>query len=910
MTDVADRGFLTGVFLLEAWDAVAALEAHGARLTTAPDAAATLEAMGVLAHRVRGSAALHGFTRAAELAAALEELVERARRGGPLPPPFLLDELVEALKRALDRIGRGGGDDEPAIAAALGRLAALEPDDALGRRLAEFDRFWAARADVVAYFGPEAAEHLEVMTEALLALTRTPEDEAALARLFRAVHTLKGAAYTVGCPLVGDVAHRVEDLLDAVRAGRRRLEGEALDAALAGLDALRALVDSAGRPVPGRRSAVERAWRLLERDPGAPGAAASPASAPGATAAPLPAAEPTAPARAGAARPAPAPARASVRVDLAHLDAMAGLVAELVLTRSRLERRAARLEQVGALLGASRARLRRLGRELQAPAAEAIPPAEARPWAAASPAGRGAPAALELAREGATTVLARVLAEVAADAREIETELGGLAGALRDELGRLQRLTAALGRQVARARTVSVERLVARLGRQAREAARAAGKAVVVETEGDTVELDAALVERLGDPLLQLVLNAVAHGIETPAERQAAGKPPQGTIRLAARPCGADVEVEVRDDGRGIDRARVAAEAVRRGLVDAAALDRLDDRAQLELVFLPGLSTAPAATLTAGRGVGLDVVRAAVADLGGAIALETAVGRGTRVTLRLPLPMAVTEALLVRAGGEVFALPAAALVGVRRLERPRSLEGPAREPVELDGRPVQLLDLARALGLDGAAPRAGGPVLLVAAGAQGLGLVVDEVLAREDVVIRRLGAFLDGVGPYRGATVVGDGRVVLVLDPERLAALDASPAPPAAPAPPAPRPRRVLLVDDSVSVRHVVGRMIERAGVRVLTATDGAEALERLAESPVDLVITDLEMPRVDGYELIRRLRRRPATRDTAVVVLTTRAGAHHAALAQELGVAHCLPKPVDERTMTRLLATLTAGER
>jgi len=906
VTDVADREFLTGVFLLEAWDAVGALEAHGARLAAAPDAAAaTLEAMGLLAHRVRGSAALHGFTRAAELAAALEELVERARRGGPLPPPFLLDELVEALKRALDRIGRGGGDDEPAIAAALARLAALEPDDALGRRLAEFDRFWAARADVVAYFGPEAAEHLEAMTEALLALTRTPEDEAALGRLFRAVHTLKGAAYTVGCPLVGELAHRVEDLLDAVRGGRRRLEGEALDTAFAGLDALRALVDSGGRPVPGRRSAVERACRLLERDPFAPGSAAA---APGSAAAPPAVAEPAAPARAGAARPAPAPARPSVRVDLAHLDVMTGLVGELVLTRSRLERRAARLEQVGALLGASRARLRRLGRELEAPPpADAIPPAEARPWAAASPAGRGAP---ELAREGVTAVLARALAEVAADAREIETELGDLVGALRDELGRLQRLTAALGRQVARARTVSVERLFARLGRQAREAARAAGKAVVVETEGDTVELDAALVERLGDPLLQLLLNAVAHGIETPAERQAAGKPPQGTIRLAARPRGADVEVEVRDDGRGIDRARVADEAVRRGLVDAAALARLDHRAQLELVFLPGLSTAPAASLTAGRGIGLDVVRAAVADLGGAIALESAVGRGTRVTLRLPLTMAATEALLVRAGGEVFALPAAVVAGVRRLERPRSLEAPARETVELDGRPVRLVDLARALGLQGTAPRAGGPVLLVAVGAQGLGLAVDEVLAREDVVVRRLGAFLDGVGPYRGATVAGDGRVVLVLDPERLAALDTSPAPPAAPAPPAPRPRRVLLVDDSVSVRHVVGRMVERAGFRVLTATDGAEALERLAEAPVDLVITDLEMPRVDGYELIRRLRRRPATRDTAVVVLTTRAGAHPAALAQELGVAHCLPKPVDERTMTRLLATLTAGER
>jgi chemosensory pili system protein ChpA (sensor histidine kinase/response regulator) len=434
------------------------------------------------------------------------------------------------------------------------------------------------------------------------------------------------------------------------------------------------------------------------------------------------------------------------------------------------------------------------------------------------------------------------------------------------------------------------------------------------------VELDNAVIERITDPLLHLVQNAIVHGIEPEAEREAHGKVPHGSLRVSAAQKGAAIVVEVADDGRGIDLDRVKDTALQAGLVTPEGLAGLGDLDILDFIFQPGFSTAPAVTISAGRGVGLDVVRTNVAQLGGEIDLATTPGEGTRFTLRVPLTVAISDALLVRVDTEVLAIPVPVVRGMVRIRPEEIVTTPDGESIVMDGQPLDLLRLDRVLGLAGIRPSGGLPVVALRTARKTVAVAVDELLGKQEIVIKRLGAFLDGVGPFAGATVTGEGRVILLLDPARL--LDpigglrqaSSPAaedgrPPASPAPLARR--SVLLVDDSVSVRKFVGQMLDRAGFRVVTANDGIEALDRLnADAEVAIVVTDLEMPRLNGYELIRDLKRRPGLRGVPIVVLTTRAGGKHVALARQLGVEHYVTKPVDEQAFVQLIESLTGNER
>jgi chemosensory pili system protein ChpA (sensor histidine kinase/response regulator) len=461
---------------------------------------------------------------------------------------------------------------------------------------------------------------------------------------------------------------------------------------------------------------------------------------------------------------------------------------------------------------------------------------------------------------------------------------------------------------------VPIGKLFARFPRRVRDLAVSTGRTVRLEISGETVEVDSAIVEQIADPLLHIVQNAVVHGIEPTAERLAQGKLAEGRVALSAYQRGGAVIVEVEDDGHGIDVAAVRELAIRRGMLTPEAAARLGDRETLSLLFVPGFSTASSVTDVAGRGVGLDVVRTNIGRVNGEVDVETVPGAGTRFTLRLPLALAISDALLVRSGGETLAVP---LNAVRQIvpRRPQDIRGTGDgEMVRVEGQLLDLHRLARILGLDaGSEEPPVRPVLVVRTGGRSFAVAVDAIVGKEEIVIKPLGGLLAALPPFGGATITGEGRVVLVLDPARLLALAESGAAPRPPAPRAPQSpageiRRVLLVDDSVSVRRFVGHMLQKAGFEVLTANDGAEALERLAATTVDVVLTDLEMPRVNGYELIEDLRRRASTREVPVVVLTTRAGEKHWALARRLGVRHYVTKPVDEQAFVRLVADVSAG--
>ena len=950
-----DRQFLLSVFLMEAWDTLAAVEEGLATLRHCEDPKPVIEQLTVVTHRLRGSAALSGFPQVAGLAAAMEEAVERVAAtppGGERLSLGALGDMVFWLKTALDGIGETGVEDAEAIAESLAGLvpaAAPAPTDETSQRLAELDRFFADQADVLEYFVPEAIEHLEAMAQSLIALEGEGSTESEIAALFRAVHTLKGAAYTVGCGMIGDLAHRVEDMLGEVREGQRPLDRAAIETVFAGLDALRLLVRSGQDRADTRASAYERAMAALDTLPAIGMVAPPPAteaeldpiaeavvsaatpSLPATVETPqnlepavaAPAAQHLTPIRARASRDAGARrVRPSIRVSLDRLDALMNLVGELVITRSRLERHLAQLEQAGELLSFTQSRMTQTVAEFESKYADRLVP-PARPQGGGSLEPGVSPMGeffdeLEFDRYDDFNLLARRVGEISSDLTEIQHEVTGLVRVVREDAGGVQRLSAELRGQITRARMVPVGRLFAPFVRMVRDGARAAGKSVALEVRGETVEMDTTIVELMADPLIHLVRNAIAHGIESEEVRRRDGKPPRGTIHLGAAHKGGSIYIEVADDGRGIDVEAVGEAARRGGFVTAETLARLGERDILDLIFLPGLTTATSVTTAAGRGVGMDVVRANVSRLGGEIEVQTEVGRGTRFRIRLPLTVAISDALMVNVGPQTLAIPVPAVKGALtvRPEEVRTENG--MELVEVEGEQVELVRLDRVLQISGRAADGRLSIVALRTGRKTLAVVVDEFLAKEEIVIKNLGAFLQGIGPFSGATVTGQGRVILLLDALKLSEMSTTAAWPRAAelhaareamaAPTAEATRRVLLVDDSLSVRRFVGGMLERAGFHVVTARDGAEALQLLAEQSVDVVVTDLEMPRLNGYELIRDLGRYPTTSDLPVVVLTTRAGTKHVNLARGLGVEHYVAKPVDEAGFVRLIESLAAA--
>jgi chemosensory pili system protein ChpA (sensor histidine kinase/response regulator) len=512
-------------------------------------------------------------------------------------------------------------------------------------------------------------------------------------------------------------------------------------------------------------------------------------------------------------------------------------------------------------------------------------------------------AELEFDRYDDAGIFARTVAEIAADIAELQSELAAASRALRDDVAHVNRLTASLRTEIGRARLVPIGNLFGRFVRQGQEAARNAGKVVRIETRGEAVELDTTVMEQIVDPLLHLVQNAIVHGIESADERRALSKPAAATVTLTAAHEGSSVVVEIEDDGRGIDPGLLRRRAVERGFVAAEA--RLDDAQALELIFLPGFSTADSVTTAAGRGVGMDVVRTNVRRLNGDVEVHSVVGEGTRFTLRLPLTLLVSEALMVSVGGVRLAVPLNAVQLV------------TFDVVD----DADVVALGSLLEFPEAPVRARRPILLLRSGGRTLAVEVDEVSHKEEIVIKPLGNFMTGVGPYGGATIGADGAVTLLLDPGALADVAAAHAgrrEARAERALAARHRdsteghaarpRVLLVDDSLSVRRFVGQMLEKAGFEVTTAADGADALTKLGVAVFDVVVTDLEMPRVNGYELIDDVRRRATTRDLPVIVLTTRAGDKHVELARRLGVSHYVTKPVEEHAFVSLVGSLVAS--
>ena len=406
-------------------------------------------------------------------------------------------------------------------------------------------------------------------------------------------------------------------------------------------------------------------------------------------------------------------------------------------------------------------------------------------------------------------------------------------------------------------RMLPLATITAPLPRAVRDIATAEGKDVQLLITGDDTELDRVILESLSEPLVHMVRNAVGHGIETPSEREAAGKSPRATVELCAKQRGATVEIVVSDDGRGVSPELIEEARVHGSLADVLAR--------------PGFSTAAEVTELSGRGVGLDAVKRYVEGFGGKLEVRSEPGNGTEIVLVLPLALALLEVLLIERGGNVFGLPLASIEEVLSAENLLTLEG--KPALELRGRSVQLADLADLIGAAAPALPAGSPALIVSSGGRRIATTCDRLLGQDEVVVKPLGALLASAHGYLGAAILGDGRVALLLDPASLSRASGS-KPRLAPAPAVREQRlapKILVVEDSFTVRELQRSILQAAGYRVEIACDGSEGLDRVAtDAEIDLVITDLEMPKMSGLELTRAIRARAESASLPVVIVTS----------------------------------------
>ena len=496
---------------------------------------------------------------------------------------------------------------------------------------------------------------------------------------------------------------------------------------------------------------------------------------------------------------------------------------------------------------------------------------------------------------------------MANDLFEIQTQLARIGGNLAAETETIQKLSRSLRGEVGRARLVPVRGLFSRLKRLL---VAGEGKSFTLTTAGETTEIDNVILEAVADPMLHLVKNAIAHGVEPEAVRIERGKPAQGRVSLRAYHQSNYVFIEVQDDGAGIDVARVKAKAVAKGFRSQAEVDAMSDAEATALIFLPGLSTKDDVTTQAGRGVGMDVVAENVRRLKGEIGVSSEWGRGTRFTLKLPLTLIVSEALLVGVGEQTFAFPVSAVRALRTAPRSSVKAEGDEKRVLFENRSLPLLPVRTILGLPAMDAGDAGPdasFVVLETGSGTVAAEVDAFLDIEEMVIKGLSAMLAKLSYLSGAAVSNTGEVVLVLDPAGLLRLSQGKESPfvSAQGPTRVREtkRRLLLVDDSISVRRVVGKMLTRAGFDVVLASDGQDALEKLlVGARFDAILTDLEMPRVNGYELIEEVRRKPDTAAVPIIVMTTRAGDKHMRLALELGATNYFAKPIDESKLLRAL--------
>ncbi|MFD2112753.1 hybrid sensor histidine kinase/response regulator [Thiorhodococcus fuscus] len=695
-------------------------------------------------------------------------------------------------------------------------------------------------------FTGEARDHLARLETGLATLSAGGSlDGETINGLFRAAHTIKGSARMLKLDSIAETAHQLEEVLGALRDGKLQQPPELGGLLMRGVDAISALVEQV-EPSGGQLPPPDQALcaALAQAATGNPSTADD--ERPGAAAPAPPDPEPE------AGSPAPAVASSAgvrapetVRVRMEKLDELIKLMGEVVSSQGRFRQK---LVEARALDAAFQSMLRDT---------------------------RAAP-----------DVDATRLAEQAAALHRFTLSLRDLI--LEEEL-----LTGDLNDRALIMRMLPLAIVFDPVARVARELGRDLGKEVHCEISGGEIELDRHLIDRLSDVLVHLLRNAIDHGIESPQERQAAGKPPLGRIRLSARQEGVGILIEIDDDGRGLDRDKILAKAVQKGLIDSASASAINDDQVAELIFQPGFSTSAIITDVSGRGVGMDVVkRTIVDDLQGALSVSSRPGNGTLMRIQLPLSLAMMRILLFQVGGQSFGLTAQHVAELIRIPGDETIQIADRPAIVLRNEFLPLIPLAELLDLQEPSGAAGGAesdrgadgeshlVVVIKVHQSKLGLVVDRLLDERDMVIKPLPEHLRGLGMVAGMVVTGTNELVSVLQaPALLAAarrvrgetLTGTEPAHTGDKPPMGQGQQILVVDDSRNTREIEKEILEAHGYRVTLAEDGLDGWQKAVGGHFDAVLTDVDMPNMDGFSLTARLRENDRYHGIPIVIVTSR---------------------------------------
>jgi chemosensory pili system protein ChpA (sensor histidine kinase/response regulator) len=852
------------------------------------------------------------------------------------------DAVLAAPAPASMAIPELGGRTEPSPQVLQALQAQQELDAAMARAMAidddeddDIDALDMVDPDLFPIFEEEARDLLPTLSASLREWSSHPQRTQPRAVLLRALHTLKGSARLAGAMRLGEMAHRLESFLEQFDV--ETVTAEELEPVFVKLDAMEAafhvlctvsaqehLEQSAPAPAP--TLAATTTTPSADLAPGADGAApAVPVVQSNASTATPPTL--VAPTVTMAARPG---SQALVRVRTQLLDRLVNDAGEVMITRSRLD---ARVSQLKTFLGELSTNLDRLRHQLRDMEVQAESQMQSRQQLTKDSGSDFDP--LEFDRFTRVQELTRMLAESVNDVATVQRNLQREVTGAEDELHIQARLTRELQRDLLRTRMVEFDAIAERLYAVVRQASKDTGKQVKLEVLGGTIEMDRGVLERMTPAFEHLLRNCVGHGIETPEQRQAAGKATAGQIRIHVHQSGNEVSVRFEDDGAGLNLERIRAKALERGLISADTV--VDAARAAQLIFMPGFSTAEQLSGLSGRGVGMDVVRSEVLALGGRIETTSQHGQGSTFELVLPLTTAMTQVVLLRAGDFVVGVPASLVEIVRRVPL-AELENAYQtgELVQADG---SHLPFFWAGAVWSQSPRstdgAGGktrPVVVVNSASQRLALHVDEVLGNQEVVVKNLGPQLARLPGLAGMSLLASGAVVLIYNPVALVAVhgdkiralgqglpailddaqakllrqqEAQSGQPEAGRPVAQAPL-IMVVDDSITVRRVTQRLLQREGFRVSTAADGLLALEKLQDELPDVVLSDIEMPRMDGFDLLRNIRSIERLQHLPIIMITSRIAQKHRDLAMELGANHYLGKPYGDEELLRLIHSYT----
>ncbi|WP_458075764.1 Hpt domain-containing protein [Pseudomonas aeruginosa] len=943
---------LVEIFLEEGFDILDSAAAALQRWIDDVDNTIELEALQRDLHTLKGGARMAEIGEIGDLAHELEFLYEGLCGGRLRASPALFgllqrchDELAEMLEAVR---GHRTLPDGQALIAEIRRLRS-DPDEQLSVPTSVSLKPLAAKgaaadeSEILDIFLEEADDLLENLELALGRWDGGNGDAQPLDDLLRILHTLKGGARLAGQTELGNLAHDLEQhLTDAQQQGAPWPDSLLLDAQ-SGLEGLQRQVDllreqlaeddEAGeRPEPAQalvqaddtdRAVASALAELTRLAPAAGAIMAAEAAPPAAPATTLPfVRKAQEAAQEAASRRAP---QELVKVPAELLENLVNLAGETSIFRGRVEQQ---VSDVGFTLGEMESTIERVRDQLRRLDTETQAQILSRHQADAERAGYEEFDPLEMDRYSQLQQLSRALFESASDLLDLKETLAAKNRDAETLLLQQARVNTELQEGLMRTRMVPFDRLVPRLRRIVRQVAGELGKQVEFVVGNADGEMDRTVLERIVAPLEHMLRNAVDHGIESGETRRAAGKPEHGTIRLNIGREGGDILLTLSDDGAGIRLDAVRRKAIERGLMSADS--DLSDHEVLQFVLESGFSTAEKVTQISGRGVGLDVANSEVKQLGGSVSIQTEPGQGTRFNVRLPFTVSVNRALMVLSGEDLYAVPLNTIEGIVRVS-PYELEalydqrgeaGLDTPSFEYAGQSYELKYLGELLN-NGQEPKLVGqslplPVILVRSSEHAVAVQVDSLAGSREIVVKSLGPQFAGVAGISGATLLGDGRVVVILDllatirsrhallgqenrRERLALRQEM----AASESEQQRPPLVMVVDDSVTVRKVTTRLLERNGMNVLTAKDGVDAIAQLQEHRPDILLLDIEMPRMDGFEVATLVRHDERLGNLPIIMITSRTGEKHRERALGIGVNQYLGKPYQETELLEAIQSL-----